>query len=96
MKWLRGEMDKRFKVKTQVIGSGLEEEQEGRILNRIIRCTVKGWEYEPDQRHAELIVKELGLEDAKGTDTPGEKIKDHEKDKVEDQRYGCDVLEKKG
>ena len=36
--------------------------REARILNRIIRVTADGWEYEADQRHAELIMQETGAE----------------------------------
>ena len=46
--------------------------KEARLLNRIIRRTEEGWEYEADQRHAELIVKGLGLEEAKAVATPAE------------------------
>ena len=46
--------------------------EEARLLNRIIRRTKEGWEYEADQRHAELIVKGPGLEDAKAVATPAE------------------------
>ena len=62
----------RFTVKDKVIGlrSDLGETQETRILNRIIRVTTEGWEYEADQRHADLIVSELGLTTAKATQTP--------------------------
>ena len=75
-------MDKRFKVKTQVVGSGAGEAPEGRILNRTVRCTQQGWEYEPDQRHAELIVKELWLCEANGVDTPGERLKPPDDEKI--------------
>ena len=36
------------------------EVKEARILNRIIRVTPRGWEYEADQRHADLIIQETG------------------------------------
>ena len=32
-----------------------------RILNRIVEWTPEGIRYEADQRHAEIIIKELGL-----------------------------------
>ena len=48
---------------------------ETRVLNRIIRVTEDGWEYEADQRHADLIVEGLGLSQAKSALTPGEKGK---------------------
>ena len=36
------------------------ERKESRILNRIVRWTPSGWEYETDQRHAELIIQLMG------------------------------------
>ena len=42
------------------------------MLNRVIRVGDDGWEYEPDQRHAELIVEAMGMNAAKGVVTPGE------------------------
>ena len=48
------------------------EIQEGRVLSRIIRWTNNGWEIELDQRHADIIVHELGLEESKPVITPGE------------------------
>eukprot|EP00969_Alexandrium_andersonii_P328790 14528385-Alexandrium_andersonii.AAC.1 len=43
-----------------------------RVLNRIVTWTDEGIWYEADQRHAELIIKGLGMkEDSKGVVTPG-------------------------
>ena len=50
----------------------MREGSEGRLLNRVLRCTPTGWEVEADQRHADLIVQELALENARGVITPGE------------------------
>ena len=44
--WLEDKLHKRFELKTTIIGSN--EESEGRILNRIVRCTENGWEYKAD------------------------------------------------
>jgi len=63
-------LEGRFEIKTSVIGTGVGEVQEARVLNRIIRITSNGWEYEPDQRHAEMIVEQLGLKEAKAVETP--------------------------
>ena len=41
-------------------------------MNRVVRWTTEGWEMEPDQRHVDLIIKELGLSEAKPVSTPGE------------------------
>ena len=80
------QLAKRFTVKTKLVGSGAGEGEgpEARVLNRIVRCGSAGWEYEPDQRHAELITKAMGLTDAKAVKTPGEdephwKLEDNER-----------------
>lgn len=49
-----------------------DEVDEARVLNRIVRVTETGWEYEADQRHADLLIKGMGMEDANSTKTPGE------------------------
>ena len=41
-------------------------------MNRVIRIGKDGWEYEPDQRHSELIVDAMGMLSAKGVGTTGE------------------------
>ena len=43
-----------------------------RILNRIITWSERGIEYEADPRHAEAIVRDLGLQGAKSVATPVE------------------------
>ena len=57
-----------------LLGAGRDDAKEVRILNRYVRWDSDGgrnWiEYEPDPRHAELIVKSLNLESAKGVTTP--------------------------
>ena len=51
------------------------EVQEARILNRVIRVTERGWEYEADQRHRDLIVQQLGLTSARPVSAPGSEEK---------------------
>ena len=70
--WLRDQLGKRFEIKTKIIGRDEGEVAEERILGRILRVTEKGWEYEADPRHAELIVRSLGLGCANGVKSPGE------------------------
>ena len=57
---------------TATNGEAMIEGTEGRSLNRVVRCTPDGWEVEPDQRHADVIVRELALTGANGVTTPGE------------------------
>ena len=71
-KALRQRLEGRFEIKTKVVGLGKEESREARVLNRIIRATSAGWQYEPDQRHAEMIISEMGLEGSKSVKSPGE------------------------
>ena len=78
-------LEQRFEIKSKVIGSGAGESREERVLNRIIRCTPQGWENEADQRHAELIVKGMGMEEAKGVKGPGEDEKPWEAEENEKQ-----------
>ena len=48
------------------------EVDEARILNRVVRVTEAGWEYEADQRHADLLITGMGMQDANSTRSPGE------------------------
>ena len=53
-------------------GARDQEKQEARILNRVVRWIPLGWEYEADQRHAELIVQAMGVDQGHAVATPGE------------------------
>ena len=68
-------LESRFEVSTVVVGDGREDkglEQDHQ--------DIEGWHYEADQRHGELIVKALNLQEAKLVQTPGEDEKSwHEK-----------------
>ena len=47
------------------------QQKEIRILNRVLRITASGLEYEPDVRHVETIIQDLDLVGANGVNTPG-------------------------
>ena len=56
-----------YDIKMEVLGpkgAGGSKNNVGeiRVLNRVIQWTPTGIEYEADQRHAESIIAELGLE----------------------------------
>ena len=70
---MKNELEKKYELKTNVIGTGVGAAREGRVLNRIIRFTTEGIEYEADQRHAELIVQEMQVQDEKPYMVPYEK-----------------------
>ena len=50
------------------------------ILNRIVEWTNSGIQYEDDPRHVDLIIEELGLENANGSDVTGSKVDVNETD----------------
>ena len=60
--WLRKEMGKQMEIKYK---ERLERNKRGsvKILNRIATVTKGGLEYEADQRHAGITVKEMGLKE---------------------------------
>ena len=74
--WLEAVLAKKYEIKSQRIGrgkakDGKEKPAEGQVLNRVVRRTDRGFGLEADLRHAELIVEQLGLQDAKIVSTPG-------------------------
>jgi hypothetical protein len=72
LKWFARGFAKHFEIKVRgILGPDAGDMHEIRILNRIVRWTDEGLEYEADQRHAEIIVKEMGLETSTGVNTPG-------------------------
>jgi hypothetical protein len=80
VKKFKEKLEERFEIKTEILGRGKEEKKEARVLNRTIRVTDQGWEYEPDQRHVEIIVDMLGLKEAKPVETPTEDLKKWEEE----------------
>ena len=81
--WLQRKVEESFEIKTKVVESGPGEAAEERVSNRVVRVGSEGWEYEPDQRHAELIIQGLGLQDAKPVQTPVEEDKPWKQDENE-------------
>ena len=49
-------------------------------MNRIIRVDKNELFFEADQRHAEIIIRQMGMEEAKASATPGEDAKPCEKE----------------
>ena len=52
-------LKERFEIRSTTVGidESAGEVDKARILNRIIRVSGEGWEYEADQRRADLIIK---------------------------------------
>lgn len=72
VEWFREKLDERSEIKTKTVGPGVHGLGEARLLNRFTRCTLKGWEYEADQRYAEILGKDLDFEGAKPIESAGE------------------------
>jgi hypothetical protein len=73
LKWLEGVLASEFEVKVEVLGPGPGHKQEMRVLNRVLSWNAWGIGYEADPRHAEIAIRQLGLEEAKAVGTPGTK-----------------------
>ena len=64
-------MEEKLEIKTTIKGEAEGEVKEMRILNRVVKWTRNGITYEADPRHAEIIIRELGLQAIVGADTAG-------------------------
>ena len=49
LKWLEAELSKAYELQSQARGVGKGSQTEGKVLNRIIRCTSDGREIEADR-----------------------------------------------
>jgi hypothetical protein len=73
--WAEKVMGESFLIKVVGrLGGDAGDDQEIRILNRILRWTQDGIVYEADPRHAEILTKEVGA-DGRAVRTPGVKGK---------------------
>ena len=69
----RKSMEEKYELKVETLGPGKEDKKEVRVLNRILRWTKEGIEYEADPRHVEIMLKQLNIQDCKFVATPGTK-----------------------
>ena len=75
--WLKQEMQKKYELTENYrLGPGEKDGKEGKVLNRIVRWTKWGIEYEADPRQGEKFIASLGLDGpgVKSVSTPGTKI----------------------
>ena len=70
--WLNEQFSNRFEIKNKgIMGPDSKDIKEVRLLNRIVAWDSDGIRLEADQRHPEILCKQLGFEEANGVDTPG-------------------------
>ena len=68
-------MSKAFEIKCKGrLGPEARDRKELRVLNRVLRITPEGLSYEADPRHAEHLIKALGLSECRFVSTPGAKL----------------------
>ena len=68
--WFKNVLASKFEIKSKIVGHDECDDKSVKILNRIVTAVGDGVTYEPDIRHAELVVNELGLENAKALSSP--------------------------
>ena len=66
-------LEKNFQVKTESIGPDPGQQLEARVLNRVIRWEETGITWEPDPRHAEIMIEQMGLKGGRSLKIPGVK-----------------------
>lgn len=78
LKWFAREMQNQYECKAQISGPERGDDTSANILNMKITWQTKRNEdmiiYEADPRHAEIIIKERGLENARSLSSPAVKI----------------------
>ena len=79
LNWFRSSIKVKYEVSIGGrLGPDDGDDKSVRILNRVIEWTDKGISYEADQRHAEIIIKQLEVNDMKPLSVPGSKAKPKE------------------
>ena len=71
LKWVEAKRGAKYEIKTKFLGPISHNEQEIRVLNRTLRWITEGVEYDADQRHAELIIKDIEMENVAPAPTLG-------------------------
>jgi hypothetical protein len=70
--WLEAELQEHYELTIGPrLGPGAEDGKEATVLNRVVRWTDEGLEYEADPRQAEKLIHECGMEGSNSVSTPG-------------------------
>jgi len=91
LNWFTTKINEKFETKHRArFGPEAKDGKSVRILNRVVTWTEKGVDYEPDQRHTDVILQQLGLSSkSKALSSPMLKpsdIKEEDGDETELQR----------
>ena len=72
LNWFENTMEKHYEMTVGPrLGPGPNDAKEARALNRVVKWTDLGVEYEADPRQAERLISECGLDGSKVMSTPG-------------------------
>lgn len=86
LKWMAKEMPDKYECKVHILGPDIADESQVKNLNRMTTWHGKGKgpmiTYEADPRHAEIIIREFGLQDAKPLTTPVAKIEIESEERI--------------
>ena len=75
LKYVAEVFQSKYKTKVRgILGPDLHDMKAMTILNWIVEWTNAGIQYETYPRHVGLIIEELGLENANGSDVTGSKV----------------------
>ena len=81
IEWLKGVLENKYNLKTEIIGESEKLGKSLRILNRLVEWIPgRGLRYEPDPRLAKKIIRDTGVENMTTLKTPMER-----EDKIEDE-----------
>ena len=82
--WLKERLEEHYElVESARLGPGSQDDKHARVLNRVVRWTEEGLEYEADPRQSEKLVRDLKLEGSKAVSTPGVKATQQQMDEDE-------------
>ena len=81
-------LEQNFQVKTDIIGPDPGQQQVARVLDKLIRWEENSITWEPDPRHVETMIEQVGLNGAKPLRIPGIKEEKNERQGIaRGQRY---------
>ena len=71
LRWLEAQLKAKYEIKASILGPDASMVQEVRYLNRTLRWTAAGIDYESDSKHAANIVQECEVASGRASKVPG-------------------------
>ena len=67
LQWVEAQLKQNFQIKTELVGADPRLLKEVKLLNRVLTWSEEGIYWEPDMRHVELTLQDIGLDDDKAS-----------------------------